>query len=89
MHENEINFTFEGTPEEIGVDAAIKLLAPVIEGVARELPECAHELFFMGLLSGMTSMLMVNFGAHRSASLISKWAHATQRAAKHVEGPLQ
>ena len=38
MPENEINFTFEGTPEEIGVDAAIKLLAPVIEGVAHADP---------------------------------------------------
>ena len=85
----EFNFTFEGTPTEIGMDASIKILAPVIEGVASKLPQGAHEPFIVGLLAGVTSMLTVNFGAHQTATLLSAWAASTKQAAADMEGPLQ
>jgi hypothetical protein len=79
----------EGTPLEIGRDAAAALLGPVLHAAIEQMPP-EHQLdLCIGLMSGLGAIMAVHLGPHTAAALVRAWAPAMNRLAEEQEGPAQ
>lgn len=79
----------EGTPLEIGRDAATALLGPVVRAATEQMPPDHQQDVCIGLMCGLGAVVAVHLGAHTAAALARAWAASMTRMAEEQEGPAQ